>query len=276
METEVTDIIESAVNTVPGIEEMRSTSSRGSSNVTITFNLEKNPIRLFRSSSRRFRRSSIAPGKRRSAHRAKKRSRFTAHSAVLDQRAAQRHRAHEHGRKPDSGADRIGGRRRRGISYGARQRQIKIFVNPDRLRAYNLSVTEVTNAVRSQNQELPGGNLIEGAKTLGLRTMSKLTEVEQFNDIVITTRNNFPIKIRDIGRVEEGGADPSSAASLDGVQSVSLAVRKQSGANTIAVIKEVKARMAEIIPNLPSDMKVAVIRDQSEFIENSCTRSRNT
>jgi len=153
--------------------------------------------------------------------------------------------------------------------FGARQRQIKVFVNPDRLRAYNLAVTEVTNAIRTQNQELPGGNIIEGAKTLGLRTMSKLTEVEQFNDIVITTRNGFPIKIKDIGRVEEGGAEPSSAASLNGTQSVSIGVRKQSGANTIAVINNVKARMGEIIPNLPPDMKVAVIRDQSEFIQNS-------
>src|SRR5690606_24208787 len=92
-----------------------------------------------------------------------------------------------------------------------------------------------------------------------------------FNDIVVTTRNGFPVQIKDVGRVEEGGADPSSAASLDGVQSVSVGIRKQAGANTIEVIKDVKARMAEIIPNLPPDMKIAVVRDQSEFIQNSLT-----
>ncbi|MFN2411841.1 MAG: efflux RND transporter permease subunit, partial [Pyrinomonadaceae bacterium] len=144
-----------------------------------------------------------------------------------------------------------------------------VLISPERMRAYNLSVTDVTNAVRSQNQELPGGNLIEGPRTLGVRTLSKLTEIEQFGEIVITTRNNFPIKIKDIGRVTAGGAEPTSAASLDGVPSVSVAVRKQSGANTIAVISNVKLRMAEIVPNLPPDLKVAVIRDQSEFIENS-------
>ncbi|MCV4783095.1 efflux RND transporter permease subunit, partial [Escherichia coli] len=142
-----------------------------------------------------------------------------------------------------------------------------ININPDRLRAFDLSVTDVTNAVRSQNQEMPGGNLIEGSRTLGLRTMSKLTEVEQFNDIVITTRNGFPIKIRDIGYAIKTGGEPSSAASLDGVPSVSIGVRKQSGSNTIAVINNVKQRMAAIIPTLPSDFKVAVIRDQSEFIQ---------
>ena len=131
---------------------------------------------------------------------------------------------------------------------GSRQRQVKIYIDPNRLRAYNMSVTDVSNAVRSQNQELPGGSLIEGARTLGLRTMSKLTEIEQFNDIVVTSRNGFPIKIKDIGRVEAGGADPTVSASLDGVQSVSLGIRKQSGSNTIDVINNVKQRMATIVP----------------------------
>ena len=99
--------------------------------------------------------------------------------------------------------------------------------------------------------------------------MSKLTDISQFNDIVIATKNGFPVKIKDIGRVDDSGADATSAASLNGVQSVSVAISKQSGANTIAVINNVKARMAEIIPNLPSDFKVAKTRDQSEFIENS-------
>ena len=144
-----------------------------------------------------------------------------------------------------------------------------ISINPERLRAYNISVTEVVNAVRAQNQELPGGDLVEGPRTLGVRTLSKLTEIEQFNNIVITTRNGFPIKVSDIGRAEESGAEPTTSASLDGVQSVSVGVRKQAGANTIAVIKNVKDRMAQIIPNLPEDMNVVIIRDQSEFIENS-------
>ncbi|HEU4596575.1 MAG TPA: efflux RND transporter permease subunit, partial [Pyrinomonadaceae bacterium] len=155
------------------------------------------------------------------------------------------------------------------VVFGGRQREIKIYVEPDRLRAFNLSVTEVSNALRTQNLELPGGRLDEGARTVTLRTLSKVTRVEDFNDIVITTRNGYPVKVRDIGRVEDGGVDPNSAASLNGVPSVSLGIRKQSGANTIAVINGVKQRMAEILPLLPSDLKVVVTRDQSEFIETS-------
>ncbi|HLM59284.1 MAG TPA: efflux RND transporter permease subunit, partial [Pyrinomonadaceae bacterium] len=153
--------------------------------------------------------------------------------------------------------------------FGGRQREIKIYINPDRLRAFNLSVTEVTSAVRAQNQEQPGGYVNEGTRSITLRTFSKVENVKDFEEIVITTRNNYPIKIKDIARVEDGGVEPSTAASLDGTQSVSLAIRKQAGSNTIALISGVKARMAEIVPTLPPDLKVAVTRDQSEFIENS-------
>ncbi|MFL6253394.1 MAG: efflux RND transporter permease subunit, partial [Pyrinomonadaceae bacterium] len=155
------------------------------------------------------------------------------------------------------------------VVYGGRTRQIRVYINPERLRAYNLSTTEVVSALRSQNLEVPGGNLQEGAKVVSLRTMSRVQTVEGFNQIVIANKNKYPVKISDIGRVEDTGADPSSAASLNGTPSVSLAVRKQSGANTVAVISNIKARMAEIQPLLPPDVKIAVTRDQSEFIETS-------
>lgn len=270
IETEITDIIEGAVNTVPGIDELRSSSSRGRSNVTITFNLEKNPDQAFQELQQKI--SGITNRLPENADPPQVQKSDPDSQPVLQYSISAPRSVVELTtlvenliQKRIESADGVG----EVFMFGARRKQVKIYVNPDRLRAFNLSVTQVTNAVRGQNQELPGGNLIEGSKTLGLRTMSKLTEIEQFNDIVITTRNGFPIKIKDIGRVEAGGADPSTAASLDGVQSVSIGVRKQSGANTIQVINNVKQRMADIIPNLPADMKIAIIRDQSEFIENS-------
>src|SRR5688572_20111324 len=270
MEAEVTDVIEGALNTVPGVEEMRSSSSRGSSNVTLTFNLEKDPDVAFQEIQQklstvvnRLPETADPPVAQKSDPDSQPILMYTisAPRHVMELTELVQNLIQER----IESADGVG----EVFMWGSRGKQVKIFIDPNRLRAFNLSVTDVTNAIRSQNQELPGGNLVEGARTLGLRTMSKLTEVDQFNDIVIATRNGFPIKIRDIGRVQETGADPTSAASLDGVQSVSIGVRKQSGANTISVINNVKERMATITPTLPSDMKVAVIRDQSEFIENS-------
>jgi HAE1 family hydrophobic/amphiphilic exporter-1 len=270
IETEITDVIEGALNTVPGVEEMRSSSQRGSSNVTLTFNLEKDPDQAYQEIQQklstvvnRLPESSDPPVAQKADPDSQPILMYTisAPRDVMELTDMVENLIQER----IESADGVG----EVFMWGSRGKQIKIFVDPNRLRAFNLAVTEVSNAVRSQNQELPGGNLIEGPRTLGLRTMSKLTKVDDFNDIVITTRNGFPVKIRDIGRVEAVGADPSSAASLDGVQSVSIGIRKQSGANTIAVINNVKTRMATILPTLPSDMKIAVIRDQSEFIENS-------
>jgi HAE1 family hydrophobic/amphiphilic exporter-1 len=270
IESEVTDIIEGALNTVPGVDEMRSTSSRGSSNVTLTFNLDKDPDQAYQEIQQklstvvnRLPETADPPVARKSDPDSQPVLQYSisAPRDVIDLTNQVENLIQERIESTDGVAE--------VAFFGARQRQIKVYIDPNRLRAYDLAVTDVANAVRAQNQELPGGNLTEGAKTLGLRTMSKLTDVGQFNDIVVATKNGYSIKLKDIGRVVQGGADPTSSVTLDGTPSVSIGIRKQSGANTIAVINAVKAKMAAIIPTLPSDMKVAVVRDQSEFIQNS-------
>jgi HAE1 family hydrophobic/amphiphilic exporter-1 len=270
IETEVTDIIEAAVNTVPGIDEMRSTSAQGRSTVTITFNLEKDPDvatqevrdkvstvlnRLPETADPPIVRKAD-PDSQPVIQYAISAPRSTVELTDIVQNQIQ---------ERIENADGVGEVQ----VYGGRQREIKVYIDPARLRAYNLSVTEVVTALRQQNLELPGGRLNEGARTVTLRTLSRVGEVEQFNDVVVATRNGYSVRVGDVGRIEDSGVDPATAASLDGVPSVSLAVRKQSGANTVAVIKAVKQRMAEIQPLLPSDLRVVVTRDQQEFIETS-------
>ncbi|MDQ3134227.1 MAG: efflux RND transporter permease subunit, partial [Acidobacteriota bacterium] len=255
---------------VPGIDEMRSSSAQGRSNVTINFNLEKDPdlatqeVRDKVSTIiNRLPETADPPIVRKSDPDSQpvlvyaiSAPRSSVELTDIVQKQIQ---------ERIESADGVG----EVIVFGGRLREIKIYIEPDRLRAYNLSVTEVSNALRAQNLELPGGRLDEGARTVTLRTLSKITRVEDFNDIVVATRNGYAVKISDIGRVEDSGVDPQSAASLNGVPSVSLGIRKQSGANTVAVISGVKQRMAEIQPLLPTDLKVVVTRDQSEFIETS-------
>ncbi len=270
MESEVTDIIEGAVNTVPGIEEMRSTSSQGRSNVTLTFNLDKDPD--VATQEVRDKLSGVVNRLPETADPpVVRKSDPDSQPVLIFAISAPRNVVELTDLVQNQILERI--ENAEGVGevqiFGGRQREIKVFLNPDRLRAFNLSVTEVANAIRMQNTESPGGSVNEGAKTTALRTLSKITDINEFNELVITKRNNFPIKIKDVGRVEDAGVDPSTAASLDSVQSVMVAVRKQSGANTVALIAGVKQRMAEIVPTLPPDLKVAVTRDQSEFIENS-------
>ena len=270
IETEITDIIEGVVNTVPGIDEMRSSSSQGRSNVTINFNLEKDPD--LATQEVRDKVSTIINRLPETADPPVVRKSDPDSQPVLVYAISAPRSAIElttfvqnQIQERIESADGVG----EVVVFGGRAREIKIYVDPDRLRAFNLSVTEVSSALRAQNLELPGGRLDEGARTVTLRTLSRVTRVEDFNDIVITTRNGYPVKVRDVGHVEDSGVDPQSAASLDGVPSVSLGIRKQSGANTIAVINGVKQRMAEIQPLLPPDIKIVVTRDQSEFIETS-------
>ncbi|MBV9216617.1 MAG: efflux RND transporter permease subunit, partial [Acidobacteria bacterium] len=247
-----------------------STSSRGSSNITLTFNLEKNPDQAYQEIQQKL--STVVNRLPDAADPPTARKSDPDSSPVLMYSVSSPRNAVEMTdlvttliQDKIESTDGVG----EVVIFGARPKQIKLYIDPDRLRAYNLSLTQVTAAVTAQNQELPGGSLVEGAKTVGLRTVSKLTKVEDFNDIVIATKNDFPVKFKDIGRVEEGGADPTTALSLDGTPAVAVGIRKQSGANTVAVIQAVKQRMAAIIPTLPKDMKIAVVRDQSEFIENS-------
>jgi HAE1 family hydrophobic/amphiphilic exporter-1 len=270
VESEITDIIEGAVNTVPGIEEMRSNSSQGRSNVTLTFNLDKDPDQAYQEIQQklggvvnRLPETADPPQVRKSDP--------DSQPVLIYAISAPRNVVELTNLVQNQIQERI--ENAEGVGevqiFGGRQREIKIYINPDRLRAFNLSVTEVSNALRAQNTESPGGSVNEGARTTTLRTLSKITDINEFNEIVITTRNGFPVKIKDVARVADAGVDATTAASLDGVQSVYLAIRKQSGSNTIALIAGIKERMAEIIPTLPPDLKVAVTRDQSEFIENS-------
>jgi HAE1 family hydrophobic/amphiphilic exporter-1 len=270
IETEITDVIEGAVNTATSIDELRSSSSTGRSQVTITFDLSKDPdvatqeVRDKVSTVlNRLPETADPPTVQKSDPDAQPIILYsmTGPYSVLQ--------------LTDIATNQISKRIQSAYGvgdvsiYGARQRQINVHIDPTRLRAYNLSTVDVANALRSQNLELPGGRVNEGAKTVTLRTMSRVTKVEEFNNIVITTRNGYSVKIGDIGHVEDSGVDPNSISSLNGGAAVTMAIRKQSGSNTVAVINAVKQRMNEVIPTLPKDLKFAIIRDQSEFIENS-------
>ncbi|MGI9035664.1 MAG: efflux RND transporter permease subunit [Pyrinomonadaceae bacterium] len=270
METEVTDVIEGAVNTVTGIDQMVSSSSLGRSQVTVTFALEKDPevatqeVRDKVSGVvRRLPQSADAPIVQKSDPNSTPIIQYAVSrpGSVVDLTQFVTKEIQEKVQTVDGVGD--------VQVYGGRTRQIKIFLNPDKMRSYNLSVTNVSAAINAQNQELPSGRLNEGATSVTLRTLSKLTKVEDFNNIVVKNQNGYPVKISDIGRVENTGADPTSAVTMNGNPSVSLGIIKQSGANTVSVISGVKQKIAQLQQILPPDVKIGVVRDQSEFIETS-------
>ena len=150
---------------------------------------------------------------------------------------------------------------------GGAKREIHVLVDPDKLRSYNLTITDVFNALKSQNLELPGGSLKQGARDFTIRTTGRVTDAAQFNQIAIANRNGYVVKVSDIGYSEDSYEEPVTAARLDGVPAVTLVVSKQSGENTVTTANDVKDRLKVVRAGLPKDIQTQIIGDQSTFIE---------
>ncbi|WP_169976719.1 efflux RND transporter permease subunit [Tautonia rosea] len=152
---------------------------------------------------------------------------------------------------------------------GGRTRAMNVIVDTDALAALNLSIEDVRSALLRQSLEVPGGRVDRGSREEILRVLGRLETEQEFNDLIVATRGGYPIRIRDIGRAEDSIEEPRSLARLDGQNAVSLVVQKQSGTNTVQVAHEIKERLSELREALPPDIETVIIRDQSRFIEQS-------
>ncbi|MCI0633248.1 MAG: efflux RND transporter permease subunit, partial [Actinobacteria bacterium] len=150
---------------------------------------------------------------------------------------------------------------------GQRKREIQIAVDPNRLAAYGLSIQQMQTALQRQNVEVPGGRLTGGTREEGLRTLGRVTAVADFETIVVAETPRGPVRVRDVAQVLDAEEEPRTLSRLDGNNAVSLLVRKQSGTNTVAVVDRVKARLTDLRPTLPTDVTIDVVRDQSRFIK---------
>jgi len=137
------------------------------------------------------------------------------------------------------------------------------------LTAHNLTVPDVRDAVQRENIESPGGHLIRGEQQLGLRTLGRVSSTDQFGDIIVATRRGIPIRVRDIGRVEDGAEELRTWAMLRGKDVVSVDVRRQSGTNTVQVADQVKRRLERLKAELPPGVELEVVHDISVFIKAS-------
>src|SRR4051794_16466869 len=152
---------------------------------------------------------------------------------------------------------------------GGRVRAMNVVVDTDKLAGYNLSVDDVRTALTRQNLEVPGGRVDQGPRELVLRTLGRLTTAAEFNDLIVANRNGYPVRVRDVGRAEDSFEEPRTLARLNGNYAVSLVVQKQSGTNTVQVADDVKARLETLRATLPADIVTEVIRDQSRFVKKS-------
>jgi HAE1 family hydrophobic/amphiphilic exporter-1 len=152
---------------------------------------------------------------------------------------------------------------------GGRERQIRIFADAEKLNAHNITISQLQRAIQSENVEIPGGRIIRGESELGIRTLGRIDAISQFGDIIVANVNGTPIRVSDVGRVEDSFAEPRTWNMIEGKQAVSLDVRRQSGTNTVKIIDSVKKKLEQIKKTLPPGVTVKIIRDQSVFINAS-------
>ena len=270
IETEITKKLEGTINTISGINELRSTSSEGASRVIVTFVLEKDGD--VAAQEVRDKVNLLAGQLPESAKAPVILKADPGATPVLQIAVAGARPLREVTRFADKDVK----ERLESVSgvgqvtlVGGSERAIQVQLDPEKMRAYGVTVPEVTTALRTQNLTLPGGIVQRGAQELTLRTMGKLTDPKQFNDIAISNRGDYVVRLRDIGEAVDGQAEMRAASFLNGKPAVTLIVTKQSGQNTVAVAREAKKRLAAIKAVLPSDMQLDIVDDQSLFTEAS-------
>ncbi len=149
---------------------------------------------------------------------------------------------------------------------GGLQRAVNVWLDAGRLAALGVPVAAVRDAVARENAELPGGNVTTPTREASLRTLGRVREPRELEDVVVAERGGSLIRVRDVGRVEDGTVERRSFSQLDGQPNVTLDIRRQSGANTIAVIEGLKEKLAQVEGQLPPGVRLEVIRDQSRYI----------
>ncbi len=270
IETEVTEKIEEAVNTISGIDELRSSSVEGIAQIFVQFVLEKDVNVAAQEVENRV--QTVIPNLPETAEQPTVQKLDTDAAPVLriavSAPTSLRDVTETAKNKIKERIESINGVGQVSI-VGGRERQINVWVDPDKMRSYNVTASEINNALRLQNIEFPSGRLDEGQTETSVRTLGKIRKPEEFANVVVATRGTYQVKIKDLGYVEDGAEEIRSQALLNGQPAVTLIVSKQSGQNTVAVARELKERLNEIEPTLPPNYRMQIIGDNSIFIENS-------
>ena len=155
------------------------------------------------------------------------------------------------------------------LIVGGQARQINVQLDAMKMRSHRLTVADVARALQSQNLQVPGGSVKVGAKEYTLRTMGRVENVAQFEQIAVATHGQHTITIGDLGHVEDGGEELKSVARYNDTPAVLLNIRKQSGTNTVEVARLLKERLAELQKGDLKGRRITLVRDQSVFIQAS-------
>jgi hydrophobe/amphiphile efflux-1 (HAE1) family protein len=270
VETELSDKIEEAINTISGIDELRSVSTEGVSQVIVSFQLEKD-INVAAQEVREHV-STVQPDLPEGT-KSPVISKLDPDAApvvflALESSRPIREVTEYADHEVRQALENVAGVGQVSI-VGGRKRQIQVVLDPDRMRSSGISAVEVQRAIVAQNISTPGGSVDTGPQRLTFRVSGRVANVRAVEDIIVRTVDGHPIMIRDVGSVVDGEEEAETAASIAGKPAIVLSIRKQSGENSVAVVDAIMARVKELGPAMPAGYKLNKIRDNTETTRTS-------
>ncbi len=267
VETQVSQPLEESINTIEGIEELRSISGQGQSILIVTFSLKRDIDGAAQDV-----RDRVAAAVRRLPDDAETPvvSKFDNDSSpvltlALSGELSIRELTELADKTIKPQLERSAGVGEVSI-VGGLERTVNVWIDASRLAAHGVPITAVRDALVRQNSDIPGGNVTGSAREQVLRTLGRLTDPRDFNMVPVAVIDGTPIRVQDIGYAEDGTREQRSSSRLDGKPAVSLEIRRQSGANSVAVIEGVKGSLESIRTQMPLGVRLEVIRDQSTYI----------
>jgi len=270
METGVTDKVEAAVNTISGIDELRSTSSDGVSLVIISFTLEKDinvaaqEVRDHINTALRELPKGVDPPIVQKVDPDAAPIMLVTLSGPGSVRDLTE-LADKRVRRQVESINGVG----QVTLLGGRKRQVNLWLDPVKLAAAGLTAVDVQRALAAQNLTVPGGTIDTGPRRLSLRVEGRVSSIPAIGRIVVRSRPDHPTRVEDVARVEDGEDEASTYAAEDGMATIVLSIRKQSGENTVAVVDAVRERVAAIEKTLPAGSALRIVRDNSASIRTS-------
>ena len=274
VETDVSQKVEEAVNTVSGLDTLTSFSTEGVSLVLAQFDLEVDPDKASNDINEHLATilRDLPPGIRPEVRKADP---DAAPVIVLSVKGPDGLSNPELTRFADKQVkqriERLAGVGQI-VILGGQERQINIHLDAIRLAAAGVSALEVQRAIATGNVNVPGGRIERGPINTTLRVEGRALQPDQIGDIVVRQSGDHPVKVRDVAEVKDAEKDAETAALRNGVPAIALSVRKQSGTNTVAVVDKVRTAVEGLKTQLPAGYTVDVVPDNSLQIRTSASQ----
>ncbi len=268
IETEISDKIEGAVNTINGLDELRSNSSEGFSQVLVQFVLEKNVDVASQEVQQKI--NTVLPELPKGIDPPVV-QKFDPDAVPIMFIAL--NGKDKDVREITDLADRVVRRRLESLNgvgqvliIGGRKRQIDVQVDPVKLKGLGISPNEVAAAINAQNLTLPGGRVDVSRDFLTVKVNGRVVSIDELKAVIVRESGGRAVRLDEIATVEDSIQDVDTSASWNGAPTVLLTLRKQSGTNTVAVADDVRARLSDIQKELPAGYTLEIQRDVSEVI----------